>query len=754
MEIFKLKMCRVAQAMAVCWCLGLSVQPSHAQTVGVAPPNLTYGVPTAGTTSAVESVTVSVTGNTSPVTFGTASVTGPFVIATDSCSGATLIAPAACMVGVTYTALASPPAPALQTGTLSIPDGMEGGLSVPLSGAAGAIKLFDPFNVANSRPGLNFMTGNTFAFGNKPLNLSCAASPITAKLASTPDGVGNVLVDNFVQVTVNSTTTDVCNGGDSDAGPNGTIQDCFTDAYRSGTETNGDTGLDGQDPDNFTGPGPSTLGAAGGVPPLNVSGLLPAGPSQATFSLVDGGGKVASSTIFLVTNCTSPGVASGGTISSNPINSDDPGSQTPQFTFDATPGQHITFGADYLALAGTSAITDGTVANTGDTGLTQAQFGVLVAGTSAAPAQCILVKGELAPDGVTPLCKAFTIECTTPSNLTPAGVNCPQSSVRNLLFETRFDAASAINIAPGTGPGFVMGTDNWVASAANCTFTDPTLVNQLCPQNPLVEFKGADDPTHGSTPRATNSTFIPVLNMPLPFTLAYVASENLFLWQNTVNVKVKFLSFPAIYPFFNPIPANGFKAAPIQSLTFGLAAATSPVPDPTFPVAGDTTLYNSGGSTAGCSSTPGGSFASSSTLTLSEGRFKLHYFATDCASTEELRFTTSTNPNVNWASFKTVPVNIDVTKPTAQIISVSPSNPVAGQTVTVTYECTDPKLADGNAGSGVLFCGTHLFFGAADTGVIQSQFKAGKHSGLASYSVTATDLAGNTFTTTASYTIQ
>ncbi len=462
---------------------------------------------------------------------------------------------------------------------------------------------------------------------------------------------------------------------------------------------------------------------------------------------------MASSTIFLVTNCTQAGVQPGGTITSNPINPGDPGSQTPQFTFDATPNQHITFGANYLALDNTQSIQANTTASVTDSALTQTQFATLVANTSAGPAQCVRVKGELAADGVTPLCKAFTIECSTPSAQTPAGANCPQSNARNLLFETRYDSADPVVINPLTGPGFLMGTDNWVGSAANCAFDDGQLTGQLCPQNPLTEFKGAGDPVHGSTPRGTNSTFIPVLNMPLPSTLPVVTSENLFLWQKSSTVKVRFFAFPAIYLPGGPFPANGFKAAPIQSVTFGTTPANQPVPDPTFPVATDTTLFNPNGTSSSCPNVPGGTFSPTSTFLLSEGRYKLHFFATDCASTEELKFTPSNNPNTNWASFKTVPVNIDLTAPSVTGLTLSTTTPTSGQKVTASFRCTDPHLADGSSGSGVVFCGPFLFLAVSDTGVVQTKFTASGH-GAKTFSVTATDLAGNSFTANINYTVQ
>jgi hypothetical protein len=755
--------------MMICGWMGIVTQSAIAQsaTVTVSPSSLSFGVPSVGSTSAAQAVTFSIAGGSGMVTLGTVSRDNPdFTIATDACSGAKLTAPAACTVGVTF----KPSVSGLENGVLSFPNNFtEGMLMVKLSGAAGAIKLFEPINVVNSNPNATLAT--PFTFGSFPITLSCPASsetsPLVAKLSSTPDGVGNVLVDNFVTLAVNGTAFgtgspagNVCTGGQTDLFGTTPESDCFTSVYQGAASADQ---LDGQDPDNFTGPVMSTLeGGSGGVSPLDVSpALLANATQQATFSLLDGGGKVASSTIFLVTNCTQAGVQPGGTITGNAINPNDPGSQTPQFTFDATPGQHITFGADYLALDNTEAIQANTFPTTADTGLSQDTFEKMVRNTSAAPAQCIRVKGELAADGKTPLCKAFTIVCTTPTAQIPAGVNCPHSDARNLLFETRYDSADTIDIDEGTGPGFLMGTDNWVASATSCTFTDNLLAGQLCPQNPLTEFKGAGDPVHGSTPRGTNSTFIPVINMPLPFTAPVVTSGNFFGWQNNTTVNVKFSASPAKLP--EDGESNGFKAAPIESVTFGTTKANVSVPDTTFPVPGDIVLFNPGGvgGASICPIAPGGVFKTGTTNVpvdtstgagFAEGRYNLHFFATDCAETEELRFRTSKNPNVNWASFKTVTVKIDLGSPAVNGLTLSNTTPKEGKTVTATYSCSDPLLADGSEGSGVVRCGTFLFLGVDSTPTLHTSFKA-KGVGPHTFSVTTTDLAGNSTTMSVPYTV-
>jgi uncharacterized repeat protein (TIGR01451 family) len=729
-----------------CCLLGIGTQSADAQTVTVSPARLTFGVPTGSTVSAPETVTFTFTGGQGPasVTLDPVTITtGDFTIATDSCSNKTIASPGSCSVSVTFTPKATPGT--LETGTLGFPNNQsEGTPTVALSGASGAIKLFDPINVAKSNPSATL--GTLFAFKSETLAVSCSAEP-SAVLSSSPDGLGNVVVDNFL--TLNTTnepqptpiTTDnvvgnVCPGNlgnPSDGGqPN-----CFTSAYQG--PAGNTTQLDGQNPDTFanSGNGVLTGGAAGGVPPINVSGQFSTDTTNATITLLDGGGKVASSSLFLKTNCSSTGVKTGGTITGNPLDPNNPGSLAQDFPFNTTPGKHITLTGNFV----TANTFDGTTTPTvNDTGLTQPQFAALVAGSSAAPALCIRLNGEVADDGVTKLCKAFTITCTDAGGVS-AGVNCPQAAARTLLFETKLDSPDPVVIAPGTGPGLLMGTDNWVGNGTPCgTFGagDGEVANQLCPQNPLTEFKGTGDPISGSTPRGVNSTFIPVLNMPLPVTTFTTTPPMTATgWVNSRTVTINFSSQRATYSGPNP---NGFTAAPIASFTYGTQTS---VPDPTFPANGDISFSNGSCPTGGAEP-----FTNNVPITFaSDGTFNnVHYFATDCANTEELLFTPNTEPTVNWASYKTVPIKIDTVKPNIGAITFTPSSTGnifgVGQSVHVTFACSDDLsgLAAPCTGTGGVLSGGLLNTSASQVGT-------------QTFTVTAVDNAGNVQTSQVSYQI-
>jgi hypothetical protein len=728
----------------------------------VSPGSLVFGVVPVGQ-SLSQTVTFTVTSD-APVSITTITISGTNAsefTETDGCFGennAPLPFPPGqgCSVTVKFT----PTATGAQTASLSFQTSSVNPPSVPLSGGIPAISLFNSLSINQSLQGTPVFPGASV--GTNSVALSCPASPVLATLSSTSDGTGFVFQDNYIRVTPTGAEsgTNVCAGGTNDGGYNS----CFQRAYESVA-----TGFVGDNPDTTT-VGNASFTSTYGVAPLDISSLLTPGTTQTVkFELMDVGfppnqvgAFLGAASLKLVTNCTQTGVVPGGTIISNPINPGDANSLKPQFTYDGTTGQHIFYDLDYSTGTGGHPADHGvtiqpnTVARVKDIGIQQSAFANMVTGTSAGPAICMRLDGELDTDG-TKLCKAFQIQCTNQNDPTAKGVNCAQSTLRNLLYETRFDSLldfppGSNPIFPGTGPGFLMGPDVW--TSAPCNFTEGPEAGQLCPQSTLTEFFGAADPTSGGTSRGVNSTFVPVLNMPLPITVPVVTSHGLLTtWQNTGTVTLKFISSPAIYPLFgNPNPAHGFTPAPIQSVTFGTTRANMPVPDPTFPVPGDTTLFNTGTCPT---ATPGIITTPSSSFVLTEGRYLLHFFATDCANTEELNFQASNNPSVNWAKFKTWPVNIDMTKPVPLIASITVTPPAKKSQpakVTVQFSCSDPNLVDGSDGSGVFFCGPYLFIlGAEQTPTLQYTFSAPGH-GTQTFSLTATDVAGNSATITQSYT--
>jgi hypothetical protein len=715
----------------------------------------------------------------------------------------------------------------LQSGTLVISYATESSLQVPLTGAYGAIKLFDETNVTTSVSTASF--SNMYTIASAGLNLSCPASP-TATVSNTPDGNGYVLVDNYLALAISGTPVNsgndpagnICRGGPADSFDGNSFNDCFSTNYQVPAGTN--FGLNGQNPDTFTNPGNSVLSIvspnlnnAGGVPPIDVSSFFsmdetPPYPVQASFAALDSGYVYDNSTLFLVTNCSLAGITPGGTVAGNPITPTNPSSQTQTITFDAGPGQNISYETSVANAVqqGTVTIPTGTVPVITDIGVPQPLFYQLVAGTSAAPAVCLRLTGELDPFGQT-LCKGYLVQCqfTDPTTgiTTTTGDNCAPtpSTLRNLfdlvqfsspdgplngtnyLYNSSPNACSNVvsggSCAAGTGPGLLMGSDNWLCasgltspctplepntstpttpatySATNCQLTG-SLAGDLCPLDTLTQFLGAADPLPAGTTNGKNSLFIPVVNMPLPTAQATVAVQNASGWINTSTINATFVANAATYPSAGNIPAaNGVSFAPAYSLTFGLSPWPT-LPDTTFPVATDITNYNPTGTKPGLQTPPctlgaasgntPSSFTSNGSFgSLSDGIYNLHYFTTDCAYTEGLVFnpqrTQLTDPTANWASFPFVTIGVDTTAPTFSC-STSPSTSIwYNSNQTVQCLVTDQNYSPGVSGSGFLPLLPNSIQGSQTETVAVSTSVApgGVNQAAPTNTLSACDLAGN-----------
>lgn len=741
--------------------LGLAPQNSWAQTAS--PGSLSFGIPTGtpGGVSTPQTVTINIPSGS--VTFNSVTASSPFSVAGNSCVGS-LAGPTTCQVSVLLTTTST----TLVTGSLVISYGAESSITVPLSGAYGAIKLFDSTQVELSFAGASFT--NLYTIASASLSLSCPANP-TAKLSSTPDGSANVLVDNYIVLGINGTPVvtslsgdgmsaeynglgtrayplgNVCQG--SDASPDlfggNTYPECFSNSYR----TNVGSYLN-QNTDLFV--------STGGIPPLNISTFFsPAQSVNASLSLVDAGGDLAASSLFLITTCSPAGIAPGGSVTLNPINTANPASLTQTAIFSSTPGQNIS-----LTTSIATAVSEGYTPPTGivpvvtDIGIPQASFYQLVAGTSAAPAVCVRLSGELDPSG-NPLCKGYQIQCYDPSKGTTTGDNCTPtfSSSRDLYDAAQFaspDApaptagdpsqnflspsspvnacrnlgtvANPIVCAAGTGPGLLLGGDTWLTTPymqKNCALTG-ALSGYPCPLDTLTSLYGAADLQSASTTFGKNSIFVSVVNMPLPSTVTTIAGQNANGWLNSWTINAKLVAEEATYSPTSSNPgSNGFKAAPPYSVTYGLTSPGVAIPDTTYPIATDTTQYADGtkttggiitppGSIANCSAAaPAASFNAADTFNVaSDGIYNLHYFTTDCALTEGLAFNPTvaqlTNPTSNWASFPVTPVGVDTATPTVSNVLAVPSVLFLNQPFTLTYQCADSTTP----GSGLHTCDTSL----------------------------------------------
>lgn len=656
----------------------------------------------------------------------------------------------------------------------------------PVLFAQSSIQLFGPVDWRLSQTGTGYGS-NAVVFNSTTLNLICPASP-AAIVSSSADGTGNLIVDNYINLTVTSNgsstgPTNICIGGvnGSQAGP---VQNCFT----QGLEALGSAGeLTGKDPDNYV--------AMGGVPPIEIGPSLVPGPVQVKIDLVDEGAGpgfyLSSSTLYLDTNCTQGGVTGPALVSGNPIAQNPTPDQLNQdFSFNPVVNQQIGFTYDLTdAFAANSlTIADGTIPQVADSPLDPALFqSKYVPQTSFATSMCLIHSGELLPGGQA-ACKLFTLQCKVGTGATATGAQCPISALNNELFQDSFDGPAFTLpdiITPGgptfhQGVGFLMANEGW--KGGPCTFDPAANLQSLpCPQNLLSSFASGSaasasvrkaasraavaaakpgalaaisiSAAYLSSGRTThpNSTFITIAQVPEDLTTVTVAGQKPGYWINSSTASVTLSSQPPNLSGTTLPGAAAFVASPIQSITYGISPAAS-VPAPGDSVPADVNLPS--GVTCPTQANPTGQPASvftpdAQTLTgLADGYYLLHYYAQDCAGTEELKFTQSGG---NWStSFYTYPINVDMTAPTVAsgpVLSPAPSAQgtyAVGQVVTASYSCTD-------ALSGVVRCGSQTFAaGTSSTGTLTAAVDTSS-AGSKTFTVLTVDAAGNQSSASVNY---
>ena len=631
------------------------------------------------------------------------------------------------------------------------------GLHAPTLLAQNSIQLFSPLDVRLSQSNAGF-GANALTFNTNTLNLTCPASPLavlSSAASPTPSSSNaNLLVDNDLDVT-NLTTNigpqNLCTGAATSPGQTNDLS-CFTSGYQGPA---GSGQLNGVSPD--------TIVANGGVPAIDISGFLIAGAQQIKIDLVDQGGYVASSTVYLNTNCTSAGVVGPAQISGNTIT---PSTTSPQlltqsFAFNPTPAQVVSFTYDLGEAQSANTLTvnqAGVNPQVTDSGIDPfIKYPQLVSGTSFATSSCLVHDGEIL-NGL-PACKLYTLDCTTGTGSNASGAQCPVSSLPNEVLQDVFDGPpfTLNDISVPNGPtfhegiGFLEASEGW--GGGPCTF-DPAsgLQNQLCPQNLLTSFTGPG--TFIGTGKTThpNSTFISIAQVPEDLTTVAVTDSSgnpvplgPGNWTNNPNPYIKLSSQPPYLTGTTIANAANFVAAPVASITYGISPGTIP------PVAGSTgatdiVLTNP----AGCPSQPvSGAPVFTAPVqplnNLADGSYLVHYFAQDCAGTQELKFLE--DQTGTWSTnFYTYTLNVDTVAPeVASGPTLSPSGPYyPGQVGTATYSCTDDR-------SGVVKCGNQAFpAGTLNTGTITTPFVV-TGTGQQTFTVTAVDAAGNQSSHSAAY---
>jgi hypothetical protein len=615
--------------------------------------------------------------------------------------------------------------------------------------AQNSVQLFSPVNVRVSQQGAGYGTGQVI-FNSTTVNLTCSASPITAVLSSSSTssgGTGNVLVDNYIAVTnltIGGSPVNVCAGGVIEPG-GGSPQNCFTSAYQNPASQGSLTGVD-----------PDTLVSTGGVAPVSIGAQLVAGSQQVQIQLVDEGGYFTNSTLYLNTNCTpgavtGPALISGNTISSN---NPTPAQLNQDFDFNSNTNQMVGFEYDLTSANSADTLTinsNGVNPQVGDSPLDPSTFqSVWAPGTSFATSICLVHSGEVLPNGQ-PACKLYTLECTTGTGATASGAQCPISTVSNEVIRDVFDGPAFslhdIHTRDGhvfhEGIGLLMASEGWTGGP--CAFDPASYLDLPCPQNLLTSFTGPGTFSGSGQTTHPNSTFISIAQVPEDHTRVFVRGELPGHWINSLTAKVRFFSEPPNLKKTNLPGAENFIPSPVESITYGISPADS-VPTPGTPIPTDVQLLNSADCPIPTAADPGPPVApdfisEEQTVTFpADGRYRLHYYAQDCAGTEELKFQQA---NGSWTtSFYTRPINVDTVAPVVSGLVLTPAPSAqgtyeAGEVVRASYACTD-------ATSGVVVCG-HNFYAPGstlNTSTLTTRvdtWPPGRHT----FTVPAVDAAGN-----------
>jgi hypothetical protein len=560
----------------------------------------------------------------------------------------------------------------------------------------------------------------------------------------------------------------VCVNGYNTSGKGLYNNSCFVYGTYGNAAVSGS--LTGQDPDTFLLPGNTeTVDAAGGVAPIDISSNLVSGSQSVVIDLSDQGGYLTASSLFLTTNCTQQGVTGPAQVSGNPISPSNPtpAQLTQSFNFDTGSGQQISFVYDLSGAQAANTLTidpSGPIPQTADSPLDPAEFKpVYAAGTPFATSRCLIHTGELLPDG-SPACKLYTLECTLGTGTAASGAQCPVSTVANEVIQEVFDGPQFklhdIHTPEGItfheGIGLLMASEGWTGGP--CTFDPASGLEDLpCPHNLLISFSGPGSYDGTAITTHPNSSFISVARVPEDLTTVWVEGVLPDQWINSRTAQVRFFSQPPNLTHTKLHGAEHFIPSPIAGITYGISPAGSEPTPAQEPIANDITLTNAA---ANCSTPPTAKIAPNfapppQTLTFpADGQYLLHYYAEDCAGTEELQFTQTAGV---WSThFYTYPINVDTVPPVISFSTpaITPAGPYrVGEVVYANYSCTD-QTSETTPGSGVVFCGFNFYAPGStyNTGQLRTRLDT-LSPGTKTFTAWAVDGAGNFSSASVTYTV-
>ncbi len=417
--------------------------------------------------------------------------------------------------------------------------------------------------------------------------------------------------------------------------------------------------------------------------------------------------------------------------------------------------------------------------------ITDQQFSDLVANTPFQGSTCL--HQDLGNN--TYACVTTTVLCTTSSNTTPAGSNCPDSGNSPLIGANNvFHGEPAQK--PITAPGYLMGKD----TALSCAITDAACKGLI---NIFTGIVG--DPTVSGKTKNFNSVLIPVQGVPTPLTLVTPSPMLTNSWTNQPVTLTFSSSVVAPPPSINSNPYSPLPA--VASINYSAtganplaaAAITGPTGSVVIPNTneGTTVVTFSGTDAVGTVETvvtnstdsTGTKVVSTAppTFTIKTDKtppsvscvapaavWQMTDVAVPCtasdnptgsglANSSQASFSLTTavpaGTETSSASIAAVtvldvagnsaaqgpfgPFLVDKKAPTISGLTISPAAPTVGQAVTASYSCAD-------GGSGVVLCGpsgASTIAATANTGTLTSA--ADGTVGTHTFTVSARDLAGN-----------
>jgi hypothetical protein len=445
---------------------------------------------------------------------------------------------------------------------------------------------------------------------------------------------------------------------------------------------------------------------------------------------------------------------------------------TNTFTFNPSPLVQHTLAFPVDAIFPVGIVPPVTIQSTNNLISDSQVFQEYTVGTPFSPAHCFIKPGDVALSGNTDTCSLYEDRCADATH-PPAESNCPfvpDSSPQLIHITDLWDAPTGkVQIAPGTTAAmihfFPTHGESWdpfgsipeAQGAVNPACTDSTSSSPTAPPNScdllnLEDFALSGDPTSsGNTKR--KGKFISAYGIPMLETSATGNGTALnspgvqgssTTWFRTSMVNLSFVVNPAQAPL---LPNNNFKAAPVNQFTYRLdSGANNFIPDTTVHA---TDLTQAVPLIVGPVPT-----------TLPDGIYRLTWSSLDNVRTKEQNIQlvpavagtcSDGSASVSGSCYTTNPFSaqfgVDTQAPSITLVTPPGPQPLfpsatyaANSTVYASYSCND-----GN-GSGDKTC----------TGPVQSGKKidtkpTGGISTTKTFTVTASDFAGNMSAATATY---